>query len=58
VHTHRGPPETNGLATLRDLEAHHIERVLAHTSGHLGEAARILGVHRNTLARKAKEYGL
>lgn len=58
VHSNGGHPETNGLITLRDMEARHIARVLEHTSGHLGEAARILGVHRNTLARKAKEYSL
>jgi transcriptional regulator of acetoin/glycerol metabolism len=28
------------------------------TRGQISEAARILGVHRNTLARKIKEYGL
>jgi DNA-binding NtrC family response regulator len=46
------------LITLRELEARHIARVLDSTSGHIGEAARILGVHRNTLARKTREYGL
>jgi len=47
-------PETSasGLATLADVEARHITRVLSHT------AAEILGIHRNTLARKIKEYGL
>ena len=50
----RGP----GLPTLAELEARHIARVLAHTSGHVGEAAEILGIHRNTLTRKIKEYGL
>jgi DNA-binding NtrC family response regulator len=51
-------PEPRPLATLRDVEARHIARVLAHTQGQIGEAARILGVHRNTLARKVREYGL
>jgi DNA-binding protein Fis len=32
--------------------------VLTHTEGQIGEAARILGVHRNTLARKIRDYGL
>ena len=52
------PAENGHIASLRDVEANHIAHVLAHTNGHLGEAARILGVHRNTLARKAKEYRL
>jgi DNA-binding NtrC family response regulator len=46
------------LETLAESEARHIARVLAHTSGAHGEAAEILGIHRNTLARKLKEYGL
>jgi two-component system response regulator HydG len=46
------------LASLSTLEAAQIVRTLDHTHGHVGEAARILGVHRNTLARKIKEYGL
>jgi DNA-binding NtrC family response regulator len=50
--------EPRSLATLREVEARHIARVLAHTQGQVGEAARLLGVHRNTLARKIREYGL
>jgi transcriptional regulator with PAS, ATPase and Fis domain len=46
------------LLTLAELEARHITRVLAHTSGQIGAAAEILGIHRNTLTRKMKEYGL
>jgi DNA-binding NtrC family response regulator len=46
------------LATLQDAESRHIAQVLAHTHGQIGEAAQILGVHRNTLARKIKEYQL
>jgi DNA-binding NtrC family response regulator len=54
------PPQRQreGLATLVEIEARHIARVLAHTNGHVGAAAAILGVHRNTLARKIKEHGL
>jgi two-component system, NtrC family, response regulator AtoC len=54
-------PETAAsgpLATLQEAEARHIAQVLAHTRGQIGEAAQILGVHRNTLARKIKEYQL
>ena len=50
----REPP----LVTLQEMEARYIARTLSHTRGQIGEAARILGVHRNTLARKIKEYSL
>ncbi|HET9708991.1 MAG TPA: sigma 54-interacting transcriptional regulator, partial [Gemmatimonadales bacterium] len=46
------------LLTLAELEARHIARVLAHTNGQIGSAAEVLGIHRNTLTRKIKEYGL
>src|SRR6185503_15928441 len=49
---------TAGLPTLAEAEARHIARVLAHTGGQIGAAAEILGIHRNTLTRKMKEYGL
>ena len=48
----------NPLATLQEVEARHIAQVLARTHGQIGEAALILGIHRNTLARKVKEYQL
>ena len=47
-----------GLATLAEVEMRHIGMVLAQTAGQIGTAAEILGIHRNTLARKIKEYGL
>lgn len=47
-----------GLGTLAEVEARHIARVLAHTGGQIGSAAEILGIHRNTLTRKIREYGL
>jgi DNA-binding NtrC family response regulator len=55
-----GAPEraTAGLPTLAEAEARHIARVLAHTGGQIGAAAEVLGIHRNTLTRKMKEYGL
>jgi DNA-binding NtrC family response regulator len=46
------------LVTLAEAEARHIGRVLAYTRGRISEAARILGIHRNTLARKIRECGL
>jgi DNA-binding NtrC family response regulator len=50
--------EARPFATLQEMEARHIARILSHTRGQIGEAAGILGVHRNTLARKIREYGL
>ena len=46
------------LATLAEAEARHIARVLVHTGGQIGAAATVLGIHRNTLTRKIREYGL
>ena len=51
-------PEPDTLPSLRELEAQHIARVLGHVGGRMGEAARILGIHRNTLTRKIRAYGL
>ncbi|PYP33175.1 MAG: hypothetical protein DMD49_03870 [Gemmatimonadetes bacterium] len=53
-----GDRPQGALLTLAELEARHISRVLAHTNGQIGAAAEILGIHRNTLTRKMKEYGL
>jgi transcriptional regulator with PAS, ATPase and Fis domain len=52
-----GGPE-GALVTLQEAEARHIARTLAYTRGRIGEAAKILGIHRNTLARKVRECGL
>jgi DNA-binding NtrC family response regulator len=49
---------TGTILTLAEAEARHIARVLAHVDGQIGAAAELLGIHRNTLARKIKEYGL
>lgn len=51
-------PTSDIVPTLSEVEARHIARTLDHTHGHVGESAKLLGVHRNTLARKIKEYGL
>jgi DNA-binding NtrC family response regulator len=50
-----GYPESTSLA---DVEVDHIRRVLAASGGHIGKASGVLGIHRNTLARKVQEYGL
>ena len=58
----RGAPDVSSdyaaTLTLAEVEARHIGRVLKHTGGHLGEASRVLGIHRNTLTRKLQEYGI
>jgi DNA-binding NtrC family response regulator len=42
--------------TLDDVERHHIERVLEGVRGNVSAAARQLGVHRNRLMRKLKQW--
>jgi two-component system, NtrC family, response regulator HydG len=44
--------------SLREVEERHIRRVLRHTGGHLADAAAVLGVHRNTVATKVRQYGI
>jgi len=51
-------PLIGALGTLAEMECRHIQQVLEHTGGQIVEAARILGVHRNTLTRKIREYRL
>ena len=43
---------------LAEVERLHIREVLKLVGGHLGRASEVLGVHRNTLTRKIREYGL
>ena len=40
----------------REFEKMFIARALQRTKGNLGDAADLLGVHRNTIARKMAEY--
>jgi DNA-binding NtrC family response regulator len=46
------------LATLKEIERAHIERVLQRTGGNVGEAAQILGMARRTLYDRLKALGL
>jgi DNA-binding NtrC family response regulator len=46
------------LPPLEALERDHIRRALAQTGGQLGRAAELLGIHRNTLRRKLRDWGL
>ena len=43
---------------LEDLERQHIMKVLGVASGRVGEAAEMLGIHRNTLRRKLQQYDI
>ncbi|BCA55604.1 Acetoacetate metabolism regulatory protein AtoC [Nitrospira sp. KM1] len=50
--------QARGWTTLEQLEKEHIQRVLdAHQQDH-GQASAILGIHRKTLLRKIRSYGL
>ncbi len=40
----------------REFEKMFIARALQRSEGNLGEAADLLGLHRNTIARKITEY--
>ena len=42
----------------REFEKKFIAQVLVKADGNLGKAAGLLGIHRNTLARKMSEYRL
>ncbi len=50
--------EASAIPSLADVEARHIALVLEHVHGVIHVAAGILGIHRNTLTRKMKEYQL
>ena len=42
----------------REFEKLFIARALQRTKGNVGDAAEMLGLHRNTIARKVAEYRL
>jgi len=44
--------------SLKDVEKDHILRVLKKTNWNLNKTAEVLGIHRNTLRLKMKEYGI
>jgi DNA-binding NtrC family response regulator len=46
------------LKSLREVEIAHIRHVVAATGGNESEAARILGIHRDTLYRKLRRYSI
>ena len=43
---------------LTEFEKRFIKRVLDHAKGNQCRAAKVLGIHRNTLSRKIAEYHL
>jgi two-component system response regulator HydG len=49
-------PEAGG--TLDEVEMRHIKRVLEDCAWNVSQAATVLGIHRGTLARRMKKYGL
>lgn len=49
---------TNPLSSLEEVERQHILTVLRATEGNQSQAALILGIERNTLARKIKRFGI
>lgn len=58
---HRGPGDPNVLVPERPLslarhEREYIEYILASTGGNISEAARRLGLHRQSLQRKLRKY--
>jgi two-component system, NtrC family, response regulator AtoC len=50
--------EGGALASLEDVERHHVCRVLQETGGNISQAARTLGIDRATLYNKMKKYQL
>jgi two-component system response regulator AtoC len=52
------PTATAPLKSLEQVEAEHVQTVLAHTRGHKGRACAILGISRPALDRKIRKYGL
>ena len=51
----RGVPLAMELLTLEQVQWEHISRVLADCKGNLSQAARILGIHRQSLQRKLRQ---
>lgn len=48
----------NKLLTLKEAEAEAVKKALDHTNGNITQAAKILGIGRNTLYGKIKEYNI
>jgi len=46
------------LMTLKEAEAEAVKKALDHTNGNVTQAAKILGIGRNTLYGKIKEFDI
>jgi transcriptional regulator with PAS, ATPase and Fis domain len=53
-----GPDQTNSVPSLEDAEIHAIRKALATADNNRSAAAKLLNIHRSTLLRKIKQYGL
>jgi DNA-binding NtrC family response regulator len=51
-------PRAGDEITLKELERHHLEAVLRRCGGNRSRAARVLGIERKTLYRKAARLGI
>ncbi len=51
-------PKVGDEITLKELERRHLEAVLRRSEGNRSQAARILGIERKTLYRKAQRLGI
>jgi len=51
-------PKAGDEITLKELERHHLEAILRRSEGNRSQAARILGIERKTLYRKAQRLGI
>jgi len=50
--------EGRELSSLREVEREHVLATLERFEGNQAQAARVLGIHRNTLRNKLAEYGI
>ncbi|MCF8061328.1 MAG: sigma-54 dependent transcriptional regulator [Deltaproteobacteria bacterium] len=53
-----GETARSGAGSLEEVEAGHIRKTLETCGWNISRAARILGIHRGTLTRRMKKYGL
>ncbi|MEW5850276.1 MAG: sigma 54-interacting transcriptional regulator [Myxococcota bacterium] len=57
-HAPRQAADDDDIRTLEEVEREHILKVLAKAGNNRSKAAELLGIGRNTLARKLKDYGI
>jgi transcriptional regulator of acetoin/glycerol metabolism len=54
----KGTKHGGTIMSLKEMEAGHISNALAHLGWNISRAAQQLGIGRDTLYRKIKQYGL